>query len=75
VIDRRCERLIAIGQVPEQCQLRSDGTAPNRETVARWARQGCRGLRLESVMIGGRCYTSVEAVERFIQNLSGDRQK
>ena len=35
-------------------------------TLWRWAHRGVRGIRLESVMIGGIRYTSREALERFV---------
>jgi hypothetical protein len=72
MIDRTRERLIPIGSVPDQQQLWPDGTAPHAETVSRWARKGCRGVRLETVMLGGRRYSSAEAVNRFISQLSGE---
>ena len=70
MIDRTRERLIPIGRVPEHEQLWPDGKAPHPETVARWARKGCRGVRLETVLVGGRRYSSAEAVDRFIRELS-----
>jgi hypothetical protein len=38
----------------------------HRGTISRWARIGVRGIRLESVIIGGRTVTSVEALYRFL---------
>src|SRR5262245_4075347 len=35
-------------------------------TLWRWMQRGVRGIRLETVMIGGIRYTSREALERFI---------
>jgi hypothetical protein len=34
-------------------------------TVWRWALRGARGVKLESMAVGGRRYTTIEAVERF----------
>jgi hypothetical protein len=70
VIDRTREHLIPIGRVPDLEQLWPEGKSPHPETVARWARKGCRGVRLETVLLGGRRYSSVEAVNRFITRLS-----
>ena len=39
-------------------------------TVWRWLHAGCRGVKLESVLIGGRRYTSKEAIQRFIASTS-----
>lgn len=43
---------------------------PNRPHVAsvwRWILNGLNGINLESVKIGGRRYTSREAIQRFIE--------
>ena len=38
---------------------------PNVATLWRWRTAGCRGVRLETVLIGGRRMTSREALARF----------
>jgi hypothetical protein len=43
---------------------------PHTSTVVRWARHGVRGVKLESVAIGGRRFTSAEAVARFLSRLN-----
>ncbi len=43
---------------------------PSPATLYRWALKGVRGVRLETVMMGGRRYTSDEAVDRFFARLS-----
>lgn len=43
---------------------RSQGV--NTATVWRWATKGVRGVKLESLTVGGRRVTSAEAFERFI---------
>jgi len=39
---------------------------PNVATIWRWAHQGVRGVRLEAVPVGGRWFTSREAIQRFL---------
>ncbi len=46
---------------------------PNMSTIFRWQLNGVRGIRLETFLQGGRRYTSVEALERFLQRINGDR--
>lgn len=41
-------------------------------TLHRWARNGARGHRLETVCVGGRRFTSQEALWRFIQAINGE---
>ncbi len=43
---------------------------PNVSTFWRWHRHGVKGVQLETVVIGGRRYTSVEALQRFVVRLS-----
>ncbi len=43
---------------------------PSISTLMRWASKGIRGVVLETVLIGGRRYTSVEAIGRFVRRLS-----
>lgn len=39
---------------------------PSLATLWRWSLRGCRGVRLDTLVIGGRRYTSHEAIARFI---------
>ena len=43
---------------------------PHLSTLHRWRLRGVRGVRLETVLIGGRRYTSVEALERFSERVT-----
>jgi hypothetical protein len=38
---------------------------PHVSTLWRWTQRGIRGIRLETTLIGGRRYTSDEALDRF----------
>lgn len=48
---------------------------PHVSTLWRWATHGVGPdrRRLETVLIGGRRYTSLEALERFVASLSGHK--
>jgi hypothetical protein len=46
-------------------------TRPHVSTVWGWATHGINGVRLETAKIGGRRYTSREALARFVARLSG----
>ena len=48
---------------------------PHASTLIRWAMRGVRGVRLETVVIGGRRFTSLEAIQRFVARLSGERPR
>ena len=47
-------------------------TPVSMPTVWRWMLKGTRGVVLESIRIGGRRYTSVEACSRFIEASAND---
>lgn len=44
-----------------------------RTALERWMRHGIRGVRLESIFIGNRRFTSKEAILRFIQKTNEQR--
>jgi hypothetical protein len=43
---------------------------PHHSTALRWALRGVKGVKLETVVIGGRRYTSDQAFARFVQRLN-----
>lgn len=49
---------------------RRKGKKPHVATIYRWAKQGCRGVRLEAIRVGGTVCTSREAVQRFCDRLT-----
>jgi hypothetical protein len=40
---------------------------PNISTVWKWCMKGCRGVKLESICIGGKRYVTPSAIEQFIE--------
>ncbi len=46
-------------------------TRPHLATVWRWAAKGVKGVRLETVVVGGQRFTTAEACDRFIAQLNG----
>lgn len=49
-----------------------DGRRKSLATLHRWRLHGVRGVRLETLLIGGIRYTSLEAIDRFIQAQNAD---
>jgi len=43
------------------------GHRPNLSTGWRWSTKGCRGIRLETVIVGGKRLTTIEMVKAFIK--------
>jgi hypothetical protein len=46
---------------------------PHPATIWRWYRHGLRGQRLETVVVGGRRFTSREALARFVEAITRAR--
>ncbi len=47
-----------------------NGRHVHTSTLWRWARRGCRGVKLEVRRLGGRFVTSIEALDRFGEALA-----
>lgn len=70
MIDHRTEIVRAFAEVAAGLPLRRGGKRVNVATLYRWASHGCRGVRLETIQIGGTKCTSQEALQRFFDRLS-----
>jgi hypothetical protein len=70
MIDLKRENLIALGDVPLHVPPHRNGKRLHKSAAYRWAQRGVRGVRLEVILVGGRRYTSVEALQRFADTLS-----
>jgi hypothetical protein len=55
------ETLIKFGKAPKAVPGR-----PHISTLHRWRLRGVRGVKLETCLVGGRRFTSIEAIDRFI---------
>ena len=43
---------------------------PHLSTLYRWIRSGCGGVYLETLLVGGRRFTTQEALQRFVNKLT-----
>jgi hypothetical protein len=68
-IDPTRERLVSMRRVPDWITAHSQEQL-HRSAPYRWARDGIRGIRLPTVRIGGRRYTSEEAIGWWAAALS-----
>ncbi len=60
MIDLSNETVFLVTEAPKHIPGR-----PSQASVWRWVLQGCGGIKLESILIGGRRLTSTEAIQRF----------
>ena len=67
MIDIVNEQMIPFSKIPAWCEEHL-GNGVNRATVHRWRTRGARGSKLETVLAGGRRYTSQEALLRFFDS-------
>ena len=74
-IDIENEQLLglrdAAAHVTTKYRNRRGGRAMHISTICRWISRGIKGVKLESIAIGGTRATSVEALNRFFARLSG----
>ena len=74
MIDTLVETLLPLAQAADELPRRRRGRKTNLSTLYRWSQAGCRGVRLETIQIGGTRCTSREALQRFFERLSQARE-
>ena len=62
MIDFENESLLSVAEAAKLLPRR-----PALRTIWRWIERGCNGVRLETVKIGDRRFTSREALHRFVK--------
>jgi hypothetical protein len=67
-IDIASEKLIRLSK---GAKLIEGGDRISGSTMYRWHKHGLRGVKLEAIRIGGSSFTSVEAIQRFADALTG----
>ena len=75
MIDLHEESVIPLGEVPSRIPPGRGGRRVNLSTVNRWALRGVGGVRLETVVCGGRRYTDRAAIARFIERTTAARER
>jgi hypothetical protein len=68
-IDPFAEEVIPLAAAAARLPRLRAGRPVNTGTLWRWAGQGLRGVRLETLSLGGTRCTSVEALRRFFAAL------
>jgi len=60
MVDLSTEHLLSLPEAASRLPGR-----PHISTLHRWRQRGVRGVKLETLLLGGRRYTSREALKRF----------
>jgi hypothetical protein len=66
MIDLDRETLLTL----DKAAAEAPGGRVHYQTVWRWATRGVRRVRLETAKVGGRRFTSREAIRRFVQTIT-----
>ena len=74
MIEHRTEHLIRLADAAKRLPRRRGGKRPSTSTLYRWGRHGLRGIKLETIRIGGTTCTSLEALQRFFERLTAGPQ-
>lgn len=70
-IELNSETIISLNAAAKTLPKLRGGRKPHIATMYRWAKSGVRGVKLETIRIGGTVCTSTEAIQRFCNQLSG----
>lgn len=70
MIDIALEQVVSLTSATKLLPPRRKGARPNVATLYRWAQTGIRGIRLETIMIGGTRCTSTESLQRFFDAIT-----
>lgn len=77
-IDVFCEEVVSLTQAAKRLPKVRNGKHPHVSTLYRWiiagkTRRDGLVVRLESVKVGGTTCTSIEALQRYFDRLTGDQ--
>ncbi len=72
MIDIEIEKLLAFGRAAALIE-KLGGQRPSVKAIGRWGGKGIKGVVLDTIWIGGRRYTSEQAIHRFISAVSAAR--
>lgn len=67
MINIHSEQLVHVNEVPAHVPKSTSGKKVSLATCWRWIQRGCRGVKLETLLIGGKRFTSLEALQRFAE--------
>lgn len=70
MIDTLIEEVAPLEQAVAWVPRRRRGRTAHLSTLYRWSKAGCRGVRLETIQVGGSLCTSREALQRFFEALT-----
>jgi len=70
MIELKSETVLTLDDAARRLPRRRGNRPVHRTTLYKWASAGLRGVRLETIQVGGSLCTSLEALQRFFDRLS-----
>lgn len=70
MIELESETVLSLTEAAAHLPRRRAGKRPHVATMYRWAQRGLRGVKLETIRVGGTLCTSLEALQRFCARLT-----
>lgn len=70
MIDTAIEQPKPLSLAARECPNRKGGRGVGVATIWRWVQRGVRGIRLETIMVGGTRMTTPEALARFFAEVT-----
>jgi hypothetical protein len=70
MIDVSSETVVSLTEASKHVPSRRQGKKTAVSTIWRWAMKGIRGVKLETIMIGGTRCTSLQALQRFFEQVT-----
>ena len=74
MIDIKNESVLSLTNAAKRLPKRRRGKRPHVSTLYRWAQRGIKGVKLETIRIGGTLCTSMEALQRFFERCTNPTQ-
>jgi hypothetical protein len=69
-IDLFSDEIVSLREAAKRLPVRRAGKRPNVATLYRWCSEGVRGVRLDSILVGGVRCTSAQALQNFCDTLT-----
>ncbi|NQT21636.1 MAG: DUF1580 domain-containing protein [Planctomycetes bacterium] len=74
MINLQQEHILTFREAASKLPRRRAGRNCSISTLHRWRLKGVRGVRLETGMLGGIRVTSAEAIQRFMDRITGESE-
>ena len=74
MINIQTEEVLSLTEAARRLPRRRAGKRPHVATLYRWAQHGVRGEKLETIQVGGTLCTSLAALQRLFDRLSGEQR-